>query len=115
MPHHQQRVRKEHWSKALPPTLNRAREEVGLASDEVVPDEVLLAEVEQQFEPRDDLWPVREWFMRRLAGEANSAKQRQELLANVLAEAQSRRERGAAYTTFELLDVHKRDSPTAGA
>jgi hypothetical protein len=82
--------------------LSRVRARTGLATDEIIPDAVLLAEVEHHF-TLTDLWPPEEWFKRRLAGEADSASQRQRLLAAVLTEHRQRRERGARTTTYALI------------
>jgi type II secretory pathway component PulL len=90
------------WASALPSVLSAVRARAGLAPDEVVPDAVLLAEVEHHF-TLTDLWPPEEWFRRRLAGEANSASQRQHLLSAVLTERRQRKERGARKTTYALI------------
>jgi hypothetical protein len=106
MPFANKREREEslaEWKSALPSVLRRVRARAGLATDEVVPDAVLLAEVEHHF-TLTDLWPPEEWFKRRLAGEANSARQRQRLLAAVLTEHRQRRKRGARTTTYALLE-----------
>jgi hypothetical protein len=63
-----------------------------LTTDEIIPDAILLAEVEHHF-TLPDLWPAEEWFTRRLAGEADSENQRQNLLATVLTKSRQRKER----------------------
>jgi hypothetical protein len=105
MPHYRKRERDANlaeWTSALPSVLERVRTRAGLTADEIVPDAVLLAEVEHHF-TLPDLWPADEWFMRRLAGDADSESQRQSLLAAVLTEHRQRRERGARTTTYALI------------
>jgi hypothetical protein len=105
MPHYRKRARKNNlaeWTSALPSVLARVRTRAGLAADEIVPDGVLLAEVEHHF-TLPDLWPAEEWFTRRLAGEADSDSQRQSLLVTVLTESKQRKERGARTTTYALI------------
>jgi hypothetical protein len=106
MPYYRKRARKsnlDEWTSALPSILDRVRDRLGLAADEVVADAVLLAEVEHHF--RDlDLWPPEAWFKLRLAREADSEADREIALTRVLAEARQRDERGARRLTYALLD-----------
>lgn len=101
MPRAKQRETSRLWADALANVLAEVRAHAGLAPDAIIPDMVLLREAEKQFEPVD-LWPPQQWFVRRLAGAADTANLRQVLLEELLAEAQGRNERGTNLSTFGL-------------
>lgn len=92
MPYYTARERKKatkRWTKAMQAVLALQRSRLDLARDQGIPDAVLLAETEHYFEP-PDLWPVEQWFTRRLNGEADTDAQRQALAAVLEAELRTR-------------------------
>lgn len=105
----ERRAQRKRWKGELANLLAEVRARTGLASDDAVPDVVLLAEAEAHFEPAD-LWAPREWFNERLAGNASTEARRNDLRDRLLAEAKHRQEREAAITTWRSGRIRHTDT-----
>jgi hypothetical protein len=86
---------------ALGAWAGRARSQRG--PDELIPEDVLLAEVEHYFD-MPDVWAPEQWFARRLAGTADNQEQRDALATEIHAELHERHHRGNRRRPIGLLD-----------
>lgn len=91
------------WREALPSVLGQVRARSRRDLNELIPDDVLLAEAEHYFDV-PDVWAPEQWFARRLAGAANTQEQRDTLASEIRAELHERHDRGNRRRPVGLLD-----------
>jgi GAF domain-containing protein len=76
------------WQRAVEDTLQRVRA-ANPNLDADLPDSVVVTEAAHHFDP-PSLWPVEQWFLHRLSGRADTARQREALAENLRQQAAQR-------------------------